>query len=309
MPFYENDCIHSLCKRPALQAVNHKRVMQISPFFAKASITVEAALSVSLFLFSMYLLILPLNMFRVHRQMQAIVENVAEHACQYMYAKYTILPILGKSDGEVHASDEEKEQMEDALSFTTIMESGGVAVYAQSLAMSEIEDKLVSDIHPLGTWYSTKDEMICVRLNYAYNLPFGIFGFKSLKQSVQSTKRAWVGRNGMMKEENKKKDDEMVYVGKTSKRYHKSATCHYLFNDIRKVNVSHLSSMSNRFGKHYQACARCAKGIVSGEVYIMPSGTSYHKEKTCSAIIAYARKVALSDVEHLGACSYCGGGE
>ncbi len=307
MPFYEKYDRRFMIISPALQAVNHRRVLKIPSISIAASITLEAALSLSLFLFFLYLLILPLNMLRVHRQMQALAERVAEHAGQFMYAKNTLLPTVEKSDGDIHATSEEREQIEGGFAFSSILESGSLAAYAQGLAVSEIDDKLVSGINPLGTWYMEEDEMIYVRLNYEYRLPFGIFGFRGIKQSVQSAKRAWVGRDGLKKSEDKPESKELVYVGKTSKRYHKSAVCHYLHNDLSKVSAENAGRTRNRFGRHYEPCARCARGITTGDVYIMPSGTSYHANRSCSAIIAYARQVSLSEVEHLGACSYCSG--
>lgn len=309
MPFYVYIKFRFVIKRPALQAKNHRRAMQISPLLAKASITIEAAMSLSLFLFTLYLLILPLNMLSTQRQMQALVEKAAEHAAQYIYAKNTFLPLTTSSDEEVnHTTSEEQEQIEKSGYYTSLLESGALAAYAQGLAMSEIQDRMVVGIHPLGTWCTLEDEMIYVKLNYDYKLPFGLFGVRSVKQSVQSAKRAWVGKDGIKKKDAKKEDEEMVYVGKTSTRYHLSATCHYLSNDISKVNIKGIATKTNKFGRHYTPCARCASGVTSGDVYIMPSGTSFHTTRSCSAINAYARKVPKSEVEHLGACSYCGGG-
>ena len=45
------------------------------------------------------------------------------------------------------------------------------------------------------------------------------------------------------------------------------------------------------------------------ELYITPYGERYHSDQGCSALAAYVREVPKSQVEHLGPCSYCGGGK
>ncbi len=98
----------------------------------------------------------------------------------------------------------------------------------------------------------------------------------------------------------------MVYVGKGSTRYHRKRTCHYIYNDLRAVSRDELGSLRNQDGKKYYPCSRCG-GAGGNGCYIMPSGTSWHSSRDCSAIVAYVREVPLSEAEHLGACSYCGG--
>lgn len=47
---------------------------------------------------------------------------------------------------------------------------------------------------------------------------------------------------------------------------------------------------------------------LTGTVYIMPNGSSYHTRMDCSSVVSYVREVPLREVKHLGACSYCGEG-
>jgi len=72
------------------------------------------------------------------------------------------------------------------------------------------------------------------------------------------------------------------------------------------VSLSEIAGIRNDNGVRYQPCERCGNRA-GASVYIMPSGTRYHSDPDCSAIIAYVQRVKLSDVEHLGVCSYCGG--
>ena len=103
--------------------------------------------------------------------------------------------------------------------------------------------------------------------------------------------------------------EELVYIGKNPTRYHRQRTCHYLYNDLKAVSAGEVESMRNQSGGKYVPCKTCGtgNGNGTGTVYIMPYGGSYHTVRTCPSIIAYVQAVALSQVEYLGECSYCGG--
>ena len=154
-------------------------------------------------------------------------------------------------------------------------------------------------------------EIITITLDYRYRLPFSVFGLPGVPQSVTASRRAWIGR--INEEENSgneegEEEDEIVYVGKNSTRYHISRGCHYLSNNLTTVPFSSVSSERNSGGGKYHACPRCANGITGGSVYIMPSGTAYHADPGCTAINAYVKAVKKSEVEYLGPCHYCSGG-
>ena len=147
-------------------------------------------------------------------------------------------------------------------------------------------------------------ETICIRIDYKYSLPIGIFK-NSINQTVVASRRAWIGADGG-KGSGNSDDEEYVYIGRNSTRYHLDPRCHYLYNDLRSVPLSEIAGIRNDSGARYQPCERCGNRAGT-TVYIMPSGTRYHSDPDCSAIIAYVQRVKLSDVEHLGVCSYCGG--
>lgn len=289
---------------PALQA-KYKGAYQ------KASITIETTFAFPIFLFALYLMLIPLNMMSTQRKMQAVAESICKNVCQYAYVRYTLLPLVNTRDEKIPTvTEKEKEEIDDTEIFLSLLESGALSIYAQTEAQNKIKDKSIQGLHTLGTNCMLDEEMVYIKLHYRYYLPFSLFGLQGIEQSVQSSRRAWVGKERVYKEseEESETEEEMVYVGRTSTRYHICSTCHYLYNDIKKNNFSEIDGLRNKYGAKYQACVRCAKEEIKGVVYTMPSGTSYHTSRECSAIIAYVRKVKKSEVEHLGACSYCGGG-
>lgn len=102
----------------------------------------------------------------------------------------------------------------------------------------------------------------------------------------------------------------MVFVGRDSTRYHLSPDCHYLSNQMTAVSFESVKERKNASGSHYTPCRVCGAGAGEGmTVYIFFNGEVYHSRPDCSAVNFYLRQVPISEVEYLGACSYCGGGK
>ena len=263
---------------PSKMRRNRKRAFLSAP----ASMTVEAALVLPLFLFAGVLLMMPFRILDVERQMQAIVMSVGEEISQTAY----LAP-----------------------------EEGGWVGSAAAFAYAEGAVRMRSDGLPVR-WLSLADsslledgETVDLIVNYQMKLPFSVFGLGNVKRSCRCWLRAWVGIDGVseMGEGETADEDPIVYVGKDSTRYHNSSYCHYLYNRLSAVPAGRIGDYRNESGHRYKACDRCG-GHAAGTVYIMPYGESYHSSRTCSAIVAYVRAVHRSEVEYLGPCSYCSGG-
>lgn len=263
------------------------------------SLTVEAAFVFPLFLFAMVTLMMPFSMMNRQRQMQAVVESVCEDLCRLAYAGYE----WKEQKTEIRLPEEGLEIPVDSL------ETGSMWAYAEL----NVRTKACAGVRKLslkGSKILEDGETVYLEASYIMEFPFPVLGVNGIMMTSSSCRRAWIGKDGGWLDTEAGKggdDDETVYIGKTSTRYHKSRTCHYLYNQLSSVLLSEIDSQRNIDGKKYYPCASCKTGI--GErVYIMPSGTSYHSSASCGAIIAYVKAVKKSEVEHLGACSYCSGG-
>lgn len=221
----------------------------------EGSMSIEAALGFSLFLFACVCMMAPMVMMDKQRQIQADLERKAEQLSQYAYL-------------------------------------GGQGEHA---ALSDGENiKLV--------------------MKYDMKLPFSVFGLQAIPMESKSVRRAWIGRNGPLgeefekgdREEDKENSEKMVFVGNNGTRYHKTASCHYLSNDIEAIAYEDLEIRRNGGGGRYHPCRICGKRAGKGStVYIMAEGESYHSMRDCPATIAYIKEVPIEEVKHLGKCSYC----
>lgn len=267
---------------------------------APASMTLETALALSLFIFAAVSLILPMKIMTTERRVQAGLEAIGEDFCRYAYIqeaveKGNLVSIPGADDF--------------AKGFCRNLSAGVAAGYAQVRVMEHIDTGNVTSVTMLRSAIREDGETFDLVLDYKIRMPFPVLGLGAVSRTARCCRRAWIGKEG--KDEGaggdgEKEEDEIVYVGKDSTRYHRDRGCHYLTNSLTAVSYDTVENSRNDSGKKYYACAVCGKSAASGSVvYIMPSGTSFHTTKNCTAIIAYVKAVRLSEVAYLGPCSYC----
>lgn len=264
------------------------------------SLTLEAVMCLTLFIFAAVCLILPMKIMNTERKLQAALEKVGEDCSQYAYIK----DVLDKGElfAIAGAGDFAKE-------FCRHLVSGEAQGYAQAQIMKHMDTTAITKMTLDGSQVMEDQETIDFIVKYHVRLPFPVLGLPAVERSIRCRRRAWIGKEGKDYDgaggKQGDQDDPVVYIGKNSTRYHKSRNCHYLANNLSGVAFNQVKEMRNNSGGKYYPCAVCGK-IAGGTVYIMPSGSSYHSRKNCTAIIAYAQAVKLSEVKHLGACSYCG---
>lgn len=265
-----------------------------------AALTLETAMCMTLFIFASVCLILPMKIMNTERIVQASLEESGEDFSRYAYVSNALEN--NKAFAIVGAEDFAKE-------FCRHLVSGAAKGYAQMQVMDRVDTNAMRGVNMLRAQVLEDGETIDLILDYEIRLPFPVLGFPALQRSARCCRRAWIGKEGKDYDkeggQSGEGEDPVVYVGKNSTRYHKSRSCHYLANNLKGVPKEQIAELRNNGGGKYRPCAICGNNA-SNMVYIMPNGSSYHTGKYCSAIVAYARAVRLSEVRHLGACSYCG---
>lgn len=267
--------------------------------FLSASLTLEAAITLSLFIFASVCMILPMKMMNTERRIQAALEATGEDFSRYAYLK----EMIGQGmESLIPGADD------SARRFSEYLTDGAGDIYARVHILNHVDTDNVSNMEFTESEILTDGEMIDLVCNYEIQFPFPILGVSGLSRTARCRRRAWIGLAGKNYDgssESGEEEDPVVYVGKNSTRYHRSRNCHYLANNLTAVSVTGIEYMRNSSGGKYRPCAVCGKAEAD-IVCIMSSGKSYHTDPECSAIISYARAVRLSEVAYLGACSYCG---
>jgi len=305
MPFFR-ELIKIICKaKVTLQVhfplirkdISAKRVLLFASFQAKpGSLTIEAAMALPLFLFAVMILMTPMKLLNDGRKIQTALDITGEELSQYVSA---LKELKRGEDLSAAGLNELPDGFLEGITEQSIllyvrMKMGKYEVYQDAESVSFLRSSVLKD-----------KETIDLIMDYRIRLPFPVLGLKSVPMSARCFRRAWIG-NTLLYEDESGDTEEMVYVGRDSTRYHKKRTCHYLYNHIRAVNETDLESIRNTDGGIYKPCSRCRSLAKEGSVvYIMPSGEKFHSSRECSAITAYVRLVPISEVIHLGACSYC----
>lgn len=268
---------------------------------AAGSLTIEAAFSLTLFLFTVILLSVPMEILDVQRKIQMTLEAASRELSQMAYISYR----NGLGDQEAGAGTK-AENSELAGLFA----EGALQIYLDAKVKSAAGNRRLERLDCSGSGIEGKGEHIDLRAEYDLKLPFSVFSLDSVHLSSRSYRRGWIGgERGVRHMGGNQEEEQMVYVGETSARYHLSPSCHYLSNAISSVSYDAIKEYRNKSGRRYKPCSVCGKGAGSGQaVFILPNGESYHSRADCSSLASYVKKVPLSQVEHLGACSYCGGG-
>jgi hypothetical protein len=262
------------------------------------SVTLEAALCLSIFIFASTCLLLPMKVMNTERQIQAAMEQAGEDLSRYAYLKDAAEQ--GKLFASAGASD-------FAKGFCNYLVEEMGEGYTEALVREHMKTNVVNGINMAESQIMADGEYIDLVMDYEIRFPFPVLGLSSLERTARCRRRAWIGTEGKDYDNDgdaASEEDPLVYIGKNSTRYHRKRSCHYLSNDLTTVSRNAISAMRNRDGKKYRACAVCGKQA-GDTLYLMPSGESYHTDPDCRAIVAYVQTARLSEVEHLGPCSYC----
>lgn len=282
-----------------------KRVLPFTSGDCPGSLTIEAALSLSLFLLMASATLRPLLWMDRQRKVQTAAESVCGQLSQYAYIEKFLSGELGIT--------EELEKEDNSLNGG----GPGNGYFNKAAAglwlLGKIQEEAQADSVQIRTAQVPDEEgNICFELEYRERVPFFPVSDREITMNAAVKKRAWIGLSGKVGKgtaagwEDDDREEEIVYVGNNMSRFHWFLDCHYISNQYQSISSAQLKEEKNIFGRKYTACASCAKnGPTESTIYITSGGEHYHAVRDCPSMAAYVRTVPLKEVEHLGACSYC----
>ena len=269
----------------------------------RASLTIEAALGLTLFMFTVILLSVPMEILDTQRKVQTVLEATGRELGWQVYRTSHQVHPAEKGTGKAADADE------SGLGVWSELPSGLILQGYLTEKIQAAAGARVSNIQCDASHISENGEWIDLHASYQVRLPFSVFALDHVRLVSRSRKRGWIGAEGgyFSQKQDVKEEDKWVYVGRDSTRYHLSSSCHYISNQITAAAYADVGTLRNREGRHYKACRYCGKNAsAGGVVYILPSGEVYHGKQDCSSLAYYVQKVRRSEVEYLGECSYCG---
>lgn len=242
---------------------------RVSGFASQGSITVEAALAVSLFFFAMITL---MNLFEII-QIQVTVRNALCSVGKQMAAESSIQPMLFSS------------QMENRL-----VETIGADVLEKSLIRGGSEGLDCSRSRSYLT--TTIMELV---VDYEVEIPNFFFRIPVLERSEHIRIKGWTGREGWGIGSGQSR---VVYMTEYGMVYHTDMSCTYLELSIHPVLKEEA--------KGYTACMYCGyKAKEQSMVYVTDFGDRYHSSLDCRGLKRKIYAVSLDEIYGIGGCGKC----
>jgi len=265
----------------------------------KGSITLEAALTLPLFLAVMTGLLSFFIFMTLEMKMQSAMEIVGQRIAAYMYV----------SDCFKEAETGETEKMsilkeigiEGADLVVTEMTAKGLVINEMDgyFADERIVEGGTRGVSFAGSYYDRVSKDLILHASYDLKIPFVAFAGLTLPISQQSFHHVWAG-----KELEKRSDEELVYFTEHGEVYHTHLDCSYLKLSIREVPAKQIGSKRNQDGGTYQKCEVC--GDVGGDtVFITDYGDCYHFDRNCSGLKRGIKSAPISSVGKRNECSRC----
>lgn len=269
----------------ALTPGEHDSVPRRTFCLTSASLTVECALVLPVFLFCMIIVLHYASVFRAAAGFSSRMTETAEHMALAAYREE-----YGDSDSLIRG----------ALS--------------QSYAYAEVvlktpDRKAVKGCSFLASSFLKDGSTIDLILTYQPDLPFSLIRVP-LNLFVQRAQvRGWTGRTGTASVSGADSQDEehtQVYVTDHGTVYHTDPDCSHLKLTITQISKDRLGTARSLSGARYRRCQYCGKAAAGqSSVYVNPYGECYHSSPSCPGLTRSISTVDISDVGAMHECSDC----
>ena len=237
----------------------------------KGVVSIEAAISFPLFLFTMLALILITETHTVRGIVYEGAVETAEYMAEYSYLDEPNILMPGMVMSQYI---DNKELVNESI-------DGGI-----------------KGIDYFGTITRDSDNYVVLKVNYTLNVDIPMMPSLSKKRQIIIKQRAYIGEGEDNGKDECPDEDKYVYVTDNREVYHSSRNCTHL-----KLSI-HQTSLKCAQNYGFSPCEFCGDKA-ENTVYITDEGGRYHSSKACSGLKRTVYIVKLSEVSGLPACSRC----
>lgn len=256
----------------------------------RASLTVEAALVLPVFLFFFLGMVSLIQAIQTEGAVRASLWETGKRLSAYAY---------------ITEMGEEKEEIEkyfgagaSACANMLFLQQEGVDYWNQSMVAGGS-----SGFSFLQSSFLKNEGMIDLVVTYRLKLSFPLLGEIQLPQVQRCRVRGWIGDKGAEAEQ-----EGMVYITETGTAYHLTKNCSHLSLTIQELSPAALAKARNGRGGKYTPCERCGKEPLQGKYYyITREGDRFHTKRSCSGLKRVILTIPLSQVGSRSLCKRCGG--
>jgi hypothetical protein len=279
-----------------------------------ASLTVEAALVLPLFLYFMIAFLYFIQIFILQEQIQSAITkmglNIAKSA--YIYNDFLDIEEVQSFDDAVLGNEYDigLQELTSVITNETLLKVFAMKYLDKSWINHSCIKEGFNGISFSNSKVLFNDDYVDIVVRYYVKIPIKIFQLEEMHMIQRVRLRAWTGyevaATYTMEEENGNSDDTIVYVTETGSVYHKSNDCSHIKLSVREV-YGLPNDLRNDYGSKYDSCEACCTGKEGDNAtyYITSDGTKYHTRRDCSKIKRNVREMRLSEVGSRTPCKRC----
>lgn len=268
------------------------RKMSLSPLSGlRASMTLEAAVVLPLFLFFVINLLTVIEMLRLHGNFAWALHETGRKLTVYGHA---YAQAAGDGDGLLDTLGDM------AFSYLYIKEKIQNNLGGEYLAASPLESSS-------GIVFTRADIMeedrIDLIVTYRMKLPFSVGNLGTVRTYNCYYARAWTGYDVAG---NTESTENNVYVSENGSVYHCQRSCGHLTCRIQGAAREDVPLLRNSSGQGYTACERCGEGEEE-TVFVTEDGNRYHSDRECGGLRRTVYEITREAAEERGfpPCSRC----
>lgn len=265
-----------------------------------ASMTVEAAVVLPLFLFFFLNLGCVIELIRLHGNLEFALCDVGNRMAVYGYA----LTEIGDKESEKAKESGLWSEIKDvAFSYAYVKSEIVNYVGEQYLEEAPIEDG-VNGLQFLESEIFAEDDCFEIIVTYKAAPFSSVIGFRPFRMVNRYYGHIWNGYQIPGTEDNRENPD-VVYVAANGVVYHEDKECSHLSLSIRKVSLQTAYESRNINGERYVPCMRCEDTGLQGSVYITDDGDNIHYGENCAGLKRTVQALPRVNAKAYRACSRC----
>ncbi|MGF7141656.1 hypothetical protein HNQ56_000066 [Anaerotaenia torta] len=279
----------------------------------KASLTVEAALVLPVFLFAILSLLYLIQIITVQEFIQAALTkmglNMAKTA--YVYEDFAGLEEALNFDGTIFDTEMEAGLGDFAKSMVdrTILKQYGKKYLDVDRINRSCIRKGFEGISFSASEILQEEDTIDIIVHYRVAIPVRLITIGELPMMQRIRVRAWTGHRVAAAYELQEEagEEETVYITENGSVYHVDAACSHIRLSVSMVSGIPAAQRNSSGGKYYP-CESCCEGEHSpyAVYYITSDGTRYHTRRDCSGIKRTVKAIPRSEAGSRPACKRCG---
>jgi len=265
-----------------------------------ASMTVEAALVLPLFLLFFLNLGSAIEIMRFHSKIENALWAVGRQTAVYGSLLKESDSLIG-SGKDADYGNIARKIGSMALSYTYVKTRMEDYLGKEYLKSAPIDQDTGGLHYPVSDIITDNDRLEMV-VSYRISPIWKLKGFQGFLMENRYYGRLWTGYE--LRDEEKL--GEIFYLTENAQVFHRDRECSHLRLHVESVARAMLADAVNDFNRHYRACEFCCRGEIPDKLWVARDGECYHYVRDCQGLKRTVREVDWEEASRYRPCSRCG---